>query len=85
MCTADPYSEQTAGDTQQSEASKNPVLLHSPPSSISGNPVSSSTRRTARPADPIADALPPEDTSSYPRSNRSCRSPHVAMLSCHTL
>ena len=43
----------------------------SAPSSISGKPVRSSTRRTGTPAAAIAAALPPVDTSSKPSTARS--------------
>lgn len=43
------------------------------PSSISGKPVRSSTFLTATPADSMALALPPVDTSSNPAAARPCR------------
>lgn len=42
------------------------------PSNISGKPVRSSTFFTATPADSMALALPPVDTSSYPAAARPC-------------
>jgi hypothetical protein len=42
------------------------------PDSISGKPVSSSTRVTARPAPSRVEAEPPVETSSKPRAERPC-------------
>ena len=53
------------------------VCLDGAPSSISGKPVRSSTRRTSTPAASIAAALPPVDTSSNPNPASLCSSPHT--------
>ncbi len=48
-------------------------LTQPPPSSISGKPVSCSTRCTGTPSFSMVDALPPVDTMSKPSSTSPCQ------------